>query len=156
AGVERPRSDVIRVLERSRSAFPDQRYTVEDRLDGPDRVALRLAWSGTHTGRWESAYGPVAATGCRFSISVIELYELAEGRIAGAWVGFDIRGAHASARRRPRTAGPDMTICPRERRDKPWGDPTQAQMALELSALAGYAPEDEMARHRPVRPVGDF
>jgi len=91
AGVACPRSEVTRVLERSRGAFPDQRYAVEDRLDGYDRVALRLTWTGTHTGGWESAYGVIAVTGRRFSVGVIEFYELAERRIAGAWVGFDAR-----------------------------------------------------------------
>jgi hypothetical protein len=33
----------------------------------------------------------IPTTGHHFSVSVIELYELAEGRIAGAWVGFDLR-----------------------------------------------------------------
>ncbi len=40
AGVDRPRSEVVRALERSRAAFPDRCYAVEDRLDGHDRVAL--------------------------------------------------------------------------------------------------------------------
>jgi predicted ester cyclase len=90
-GVERPRSDVVEVLARSRAAFPDQRYVVEDRIDADDRVVLRLSWSGTHTGRWQSSFGPMGPTGRRFSLSVLELYELEDGRIAGAWVGFDIR-----------------------------------------------------------------
>jgi len=51
AGVEHPRSEVVPVLERSRCAFSDQHYTVQDRVDGNDRVALGLTWSGTHAGR---------------------------------------------------------------------------------------------------------
>jgi predicted ester cyclase len=90
-GIERPRSEVARVLTSSRAAFPDQRYQVEDRIDGRDRVVLRLRWSATHTGDWQSSFGLFRATSRRFAVSVLELYELAEGRIAGAWVGFDIR-----------------------------------------------------------------
>jgi predicted ester cyclase len=90
-GIERPRSEVARVLATSRRAFPDQRYAVEDRVDGDGRVALRLRWSGTHTGSWQSWFGQIPATRRRFSLTVMELYELHENRIAGAWVGFDIR-----------------------------------------------------------------
>ncbi len=47
-------------------------------------------WSGTHTGSWQTPYGVIEATGRRFSVGVIELYELMGTRIAGAWLGFDI------------------------------------------------------------------
>jgi predicted ester cyclase len=79
------------VLTSSRVAFPDQRYEVEDRIDGRDRVVLRLRWSGTHTGDWQSSFGLFPATGRRFALSVLELYELDQSQIAGAWVAFDIR-----------------------------------------------------------------
>ncbi len=49
-----------------------------------------MIWSGTHTGTWQSPYGLIAPTGRRFSVGLIELYELAESCIAGAWLGFDI------------------------------------------------------------------
>jgi predicted ester cyclase len=88
-GVPRPRREVTRVLERSRTSFPDQHYQVEDRINGPSRVFLRLAWSGTQAGTWESPYGQIAPTDRRFSVSVLELYELAGNWITGAWLGLD-------------------------------------------------------------------
>jgi ketosteroid isomerase-like protein len=72
----------------SRTAFPDQRATVDDLLAEGDRVAVRFTLRGTHLG----ALLDLAPTGRRVEVRGVAIYRLAGGRIAEGWVGFDALG----------------------------------------------------------------
>jgi steroid delta-isomerase-like uncharacterized protein len=72
----------------SRTAFPDQRVTVDDLLADGDRVAVRFTFRGTHRG---DLLG-FAPTGRRVEVHGVAIYRIAGGRIAEGWVGFDVLG----------------------------------------------------------------
>jgi predicted ester cyclase len=69
----------------SRRAFPNQRYDVHDEIVAGDQVVLRLVWTGRHEGDWHSPVGPLPATGRSFRVGGVEIFEIAGGKISGAW-----------------------------------------------------------------------
>jgi ketosteroid isomerase-like protein len=72
----------------SRTAFPDQRVTVDDLFGAGDRVAVRFTLRGTHLGELLD----IAPTGQRVEAHGAAIYRIAGGRIAEGWVGFDALG----------------------------------------------------------------
>lgn len=68
-----------------RSAFPDVHGTVEDVVAAGDKVAVRLAWRGTHRGEFQG----IAPTGKSFTVRGSAIYHLTGNRIAAAWAEFD-------------------------------------------------------------------
>ena len=72
----------------SRTAFPDQRVTVEDLFAEGDRVAVRFTLHGTHLG----ALLDVAPTGKHLAVQGLAIYRLAGGRIVEGWVDLDMIG----------------------------------------------------------------
>jgi predicted ester cyclase len=71
-----------------RDAFPDLRYTVEDLVGEGDRVAVRWSWRGTHTG----AFRGVAPTGTQVVSTGFAIFEIADGKLARAWLETDRLG----------------------------------------------------------------
>jgi steroid delta-isomerase-like uncharacterized protein len=68
-----------------RAAMPDLRYTIEDVVAGPEKVAARVTLAGTNT-------GPMAGqppTGKRATAEQIFIFHLAGGQIQQEWVSFD-------------------------------------------------------------------
>ena len=82
-----PEGVALHVLA-SRTAFPDQRVTVDDLLTEGNRVAVRFTLRGTHLGDLLD-YAP---TGRRVEVHGIAIYRVAGGRITEGWVGFDALG----------------------------------------------------------------
>jgi hypothetical protein len=72
----------------SRTAFPDQRVTVDDLFGVGDRVAVRFTLRGTHLGDLLD----LAPTGKRVEAHGVAIYRVAGGRLAEGWVGFDALG----------------------------------------------------------------
>ena len=72
----------------SRTAFPDQRLTVDDLFAEGGRVAVRFTLRGTHLGPLLD----LPPTGRRVEVSGVAIYRVAGGRIAEGWVGFDLPG----------------------------------------------------------------
>jgi steroid delta-isomerase-like uncharacterized protein len=72
---------LLAVVRAIRAAVPDARGVVEDVLVDGDRVALRHAHHGTHTGPFLG----LPPTGTRFAFQGIEIFRLADGRIAESW-----------------------------------------------------------------------
>jgi steroid delta-isomerase-like uncharacterized protein len=72
----------------SRTAFPDQRVTLDDVLADGDRVAVRFTLRGTHRGDLLD----LAPTGRRVEVQSVAIYRIAGGKMAEAWVGFDLMG----------------------------------------------------------------
>ena len=73
------------VLRWLRGAFDDLSYEVYDAFGDGDRVALRVAQRGTHTGEFMGK----PATGKRFEIEAIHIYRIAEGKVAEHWAKRD-------------------------------------------------------------------
>jgi steroid delta-isomerase-like uncharacterized protein len=70
------------------AGFPDIRFSVEDLLVEGDRVVVRWAWTGTHSG----AFRGIAATGRRVSTTGIVVYQLREGKVVRNWLENDRLG----------------------------------------------------------------
>ena len=62
------------------SAF-GQRFTVEDVIAEGDRVVVRWTGSGTHVGEFMG----IPATGKSFTIAGIDVYRMADGKMAEHW-----------------------------------------------------------------------
>jgi len=86
---------------RFRSAFPDLRVVVEDVLADGDRTAVRLSFTGTHTG---AGLG-VPPTGRSFSSTAIVIIRWRDGRAVEGWNQFDAAGMMAQLNA-PSTAAP--------------------------------------------------
>ena len=67
------------------SAFPDIRMTVADVLVEGDKSAVRLSFTGTHTG---NGIG-IPPTGRRFTASAIIIIRWKDGKAVEAWNEFD-------------------------------------------------------------------
>lgn len=62
-------------------AFTDARFTVQDIVGHGDTVAVRMTFSGRHTGEWMG----VAPSGRTFEINWHEFHHLSDGRIVRTW-----------------------------------------------------------------------
>lgn len=78
-------SDLISLL---RGAIPDYRQEILDIFSVGDRVAMRWVARGTHQGELLGA----APTGNAIEVNGINLYRIAEGRIAEVWQLTDLAG----------------------------------------------------------------
>ncbi|MFD2331193.1 ester cyclase [Cohnella sp. GCM10020058] len=76
---------LLAMAERLRTAFPDQRSTVESVTAEGDRVVVRLRMKGTHLGTFRGK----AATGLPIDAKLYREYRVANGRIAEHWALFD-------------------------------------------------------------------
>jgi steroid delta-isomerase-like uncharacterized protein len=71
-----------------RGAFPDLEFVIEDTIVEGDKVVVRWAAHGTHTG----PFGELTATGRRVEWTGIDLIHLADGRIVELWGNNDALG----------------------------------------------------------------
>jgi predicted ester cyclase len=71
-----------------RDGFPDLHITIEDIFGAGDRVAVRLNFSGTHTGEFQG----VPATHRRVAFSSIDIYRVEGDKLAEEWVSPDMMG----------------------------------------------------------------
>ena len=69
-------------------AFPDVRFTVEDLIAEGDLVVARLTQSGTHQG----IFLGIPPTGKRVTVTGIEIFRLAAGKIIEHWNSYDDLG----------------------------------------------------------------
>lgn len=72
----------------TRVAYPDLRFTVEDVFAENDRVLVRWTFSGTHTG----SYMGYPGTGRSVSVTGMNVFRLAGGRIVELWTNGDDLG----------------------------------------------------------------
>jgi steroid delta-isomerase-like uncharacterized protein len=70
------------------TAFPDLHLTIEDLIAEGDKVVARLTARGTHQG--ELLGMPPSNT--RVAIMLVDIFRLADGRIAEQWAILDILG----------------------------------------------------------------
>ena len=72
----------------TRAAFPDLHFTIEDLIAEGDEVVARLTAQGTQQGELSG----IAPTGQHVTYTVMEIYRLANGKIAEQWVIADALG----------------------------------------------------------------
>jgi steroid delta-isomerase-like uncharacterized protein len=73
--------------EMIRRAFPDLEAHVDDVVAARDRVAVRLSFTGTHSGDFQG----IPATGRQIHYVSHEFYRVADGVIAEEWICSDTR-----------------------------------------------------------------
>lgn len=73
------------VLRWLRGAFEDLSYEILDAFADGDRVAMRVATHGTHTGEFMGK----PPTGRRFEIEAIHIYRIENGLVAEHWAKRD-------------------------------------------------------------------
>ncbi len=64
-----------------RAGFPDLRVTIDDLIAEGDKVVIRTTWQGTHQG----TYAGSAPTSRRVSRTMIQIFRLANGKLAEEW-----------------------------------------------------------------------
>src|SRR5258706_1891742 len=75
-------------LSMMRGAFPDYHFDIEDLVAEGDKVVARLTVSGTHRGEMMG----LAPTGKRVRTLGIEVFRVADGKLAEHWATFDALG----------------------------------------------------------------
>lgn len=84
----RDRSAMAKFLAGTREAFPDWHVVVESIVSDGHLVAVRWSGTVTHLGPFHGA----PATGRRIGVSGINLYRIADGKIAQEWEQMDSLG----------------------------------------------------------------
>jgi steroid delta-isomerase-like uncharacterized protein len=70
------------------SAFPDQRFTIEDLIAEGDRIVTRWVVEGTHTG----ALPGIPATGKRVRVTGTTVSRVENGKVAEDYIQWDALG----------------------------------------------------------------
>jgi steroid delta-isomerase-like uncharacterized protein len=84
----RDRETLKQVTTMVRTAFPDLHIAVEDAIAEGDKVVLRWTLTGTQRGEFMG----IAPTGRTVSVSGINIFRVAGGRIAEQWEELDLAG----------------------------------------------------------------
>ncbi|HZS02331.1 MAG TPA: ester cyclase [Chloroflexota bacterium] len=71
-----------------RAAFPDGKTQIDDLIAEGDKVVLRWTDGGTHRGPFMG----VAPTGKRVTLTGIDIYRIADGKIVEYWCSEDVLG----------------------------------------------------------------
>jgi steroid delta-isomerase-like uncharacterized protein len=75
-------------VQAMRDGFPDLQIAIEDIFGAGDRVAVRLHFSGTHTGTFQD----VPATHRQVTFTSVDIYRVEGDKIAEEWVSPDMMG----------------------------------------------------------------
>ena len=78
----------VKLLDMSRTAFPDLNTTVDDLIAEGDRAVARWTCTGTH----EADFLGVPATGVKSTVTGTSIYRFSEGQIAEEWKVWDALG----------------------------------------------------------------
>jgi len=81
-GFSPPNTEGVKIgIKNLHSAFPDFSLNIEDLVVNGDTVWGRMTGRGTH----EKQFGPLAPTGKKFEITVIDIMRFAEGKLVEHW-----------------------------------------------------------------------
>ena len=80
----------LRWMRMELAAFPDAHFAVEDVVAEGDRVVLRCTFTGTHRGEFRLRDWVLPATGAAVTARPLFMYRVADGKIAGGWLGLDV------------------------------------------------------------------
>jgi steroid delta-isomerase-like uncharacterized protein len=70
------------------AAFPDYQFSVEDQIVCDDKAVARWRFTGTHRGEFLG----IPATGRAVTLTGIDIFEFAGGKIAQGWVEANVAG----------------------------------------------------------------
>ncbi len=73
------------MIERSRAAFPDQRFELDDVTAEEDRVAFRVKFVGHLAGEWDG----LDHDGRQISYTGMGMFRIEDGKISEGWFNFD-------------------------------------------------------------------
>lgn len=73
------------IADKVREAFPDARFRVHDVIADGDRVAVRLTFTGTHTGPLRFVRIPLPATGRHVEVDHVHVFRVDGERIVEHW-----------------------------------------------------------------------
>ena len=110
-------------------AFPDLELEIEDEVAEDDRVAMRLAWSGTHRGDFLG----IPATGRRVRVQSSVTFRVVDGRVETEWHQDDVLGLLQQIGAAP-SAAPVAAVSRGERR----GAPPDRYFAILAIATAAF------------------
>lgn len=80
-GMEPGYAGFAQAISMMHAAFPDFHVTIEDMVAEGDKVVVRQTWTGTHKGEFMG----MPATGNSFSIPVIDILRVADGKVTEHW-----------------------------------------------------------------------
>ena len=63
------------------NAFPDWHETIEDIIAERDKVWVRVKATGTHTGDYNQFGVPLAPTGKKITMMMVDIYRIVDGKI---------------------------------------------------------------------------
>jgi predicted ester cyclase len=90
---QRQNPDALRAMVSNwRSAFPDLVHEITASIAEGDLVALRIPFSGTHTGVFRFGSLTVQPTGRRVNVSEMLWLRFEAGKIVEVWSEFDLLG----------------------------------------------------------------
>jgi predicted ester cyclase len=73
-----------------RAAFPDVHFIVDEAIAVGDKVIARIVGHATHTGPFfHPAVGELAPTGTAVTIHKMNMYRVADGKLAECWAQLD-------------------------------------------------------------------
>jgi len=84
-GPEEVKEHVVTML---RTAFPDLHQSIEEMIAEGDWVVVRSTFRGTHQG----PFAGMAPTGKRVAMTAIEIFRLADDKMAEHWINADMLG----------------------------------------------------------------
>jgi hypothetical protein len=88
--------EVLPWIANLRAAFADLHFEVAGWFAADHRYVVRFKATGTHTGSFNTEIGEAEATGERFTVHGIEVFEVDADRIVGVWEAWDWRNLYAS------------------------------------------------------------
>jgi predicted ester cyclase len=65
-----------RLVLEERAAIPDEHMQIDEMIGEGDRLAVRLSWTGTFTGKW----GPLEPTGRKINMTAAFFYRFRDGK----------------------------------------------------------------------------
>jgi steroid delta-isomerase-like uncharacterized protein len=84
----RGREGIKQSVAMFRTAFPDLHFTIEDQIAEGDKVVIRYMVQGTHKGPLMG----ITATGKQGTLTGIDIYRVADGKIEEGWSNWDTLG----------------------------------------------------------------
>jgi predicted ester cyclase len=79
---------VCRLVAEYRRGFPDMHFTIEEMVAEGDKVATRVAMTGTHTGEFQG----IAPTGKQVRMTGTQIDRVLYGRSVRTWADIDALG----------------------------------------------------------------
>jgi predicted ester cyclase len=95
-GVPMSARDLAARARTVQGTFDARDNEVLDVVEAGDKIALAFRMGGRHVGPFPTALGPLAATGERLDVRVIDILTLTDGKISNIWMAADELGALAS------------------------------------------------------------